>query len=125
MQSTQKIVNLGLILIGTAIFLFMTNLVKFVWSIAELPRMSEWIVGPPALVSFGLVAIAGIYTRRHEHWNRFLNEAVTELSKVTWPEQKETVMSTGVTCVLVAICALILFLLDSLWGTIMRGLFAI
>lgn len=116
MQSTQKIVNLGLIFAGVAVFLFLTNLVQALWGLAHLPRMHEWIFTPPDLISFVLTLGAGFYTRRHEKANRFLNEVVTELSKVTWPESKETAVSTGISCILVAICALILLLFDVLWG---------
>jgi preprotein translocase SecE subunit len=125
MQSSQKIVNLGIILAGVAVFLFLSNMIQALWSLARLPRMHEWIVYPTDLISFVLTTGACFYTRRHEKANRFLNEVAIELSKVTWPDNKETVISTGISCVMVVICALILLGFDSLWGTIMRGLFAI
>jgi len=122
-QATQKIVNLGLLLVAACVFLFMVNLTQALWGLGGLPRFADWLVSPAQLISFGLTAGAGIYVRRTAASNQFLNEVVQELSKVTWPTRKETVMSTGVACVLVAICALVLFLFDSLWGTILRGIF--
>lgn len=124
MQSTQKIVNLGLILGGVAVFLFLSNLVQTLWSLTHLPRMHEWIFTPPDMISFVLTVGAGFYTRRHERANQFLNEVVTELSKVTWPESKETALSTGISCILVVICALILLTYDLFWGWAMRKLFS-
>ncbi len=124
MASTQKIVNLGLIFAGAAVFLFLEKLTGAIWSLVRLPRMVDWIATPQAIIAFAIAAGAALIVRRNQKSNQFLNEAVTELSKVTWPPNKETVVSTGISCVLVAICALILFAFDSLWGTITRGLFA-
>ncbi len=124
MQS-QKIVNLSLVLAGIGVFLFFSNAFSALWSLASLPRMPEWIVTPPDILSFVVVAAAGIIVRRHNKANTFLNEVTVELSKVTWPDNKETVISTGVSCVLVVICSVILFGFDSLWGVIMRGIFSI
>lgn len=52
--------------------------------------------------------------------NSFTNEVITELGKVTWPNRKETVLSTGVVSVLVGICAMILFGFDVLWGAVVK-----
>ena len=94
------------------------------WVLAGLPRFAEWLVSPVQLLSFGLTAGAAIYVRRASVSNQFLNEVVQELSKVTWPTRQETVLSTGVACVLVVICAVVLLAFDSLWGTILRGIFS-
>lgn len=123
MQATQKIVNLGLLLSAICVFLFLANLTQTVWSLVGLPRHADWLVSPAQLFSFTVVLFAGSYARRSAASNLFLNEVVQELSKVTWPTRKETVMSTGVACVLVVICSLVLLMFDSLWGTILRGLF--
>ncbi len=45
-------------------------------------------------------------------------EVIVELSKVTWPTRKETVVSTGVIVVMVAIAAVLMFGIDALWGTL-------
>lgn len=123
MQATQKIVNLGLLLVAVSVFLFLMNLTQTIWGVAGLPRLADWLVSPAQLISFGVTVSAGIYVRRSAVSNQFLNEVVQELSKVTWPTQKETVLSTGVACVLVVVCALVLLMFDSLWGTILRGIF--
>jgi preprotein translocase subunit SecE len=122
-QATQKIVNLGLLLTAGCVFAFMVNLTQALWSLAGLPRMVDWLVAPAQLISFGMTVGAGIYIRQNAAANQFLNEVVQELSKVTWPTRKETVMSTGVACILVVICAAVLLLFDTLWGTVLRGIF--
>jgi len=121
MEVTQKWVNLGL-LVGSGIaFLFLSQALQLVWDLSRLPVPQGWVVGPPSLISFGLASVAGFVTRRQPRANSFLNEVALELSKVTWPGRKETVASTGVVLVLVAIASVILFLLDALWGTVARG----
>jgi len=122
-MATQKIVNLGLLLVAVGAFLFLTQVVQLVWSVGGLPRMADWLVAPPMLVSFAVSAGGIVVIRQNAEWNRFLNEVVQELSKVTWPTRKETTLSTGVACVLVVICAAVLFLFDSLWGVILRSFF--
>jgi preprotein translocase subunit SecE len=49
------------------------------------------------------------------HWNattQFLVEAIQELKKVTWPNRKETLGTTGVVLILVVIIAVYLGLVD-------------
>jgi preprotein translocase subunit SecE len=50
----------------------------------------------------------------------FFREAKKELSRVTWPTRKETVKSTGVLLVLVAISAAYLGLVDSFLSWVLR-----
>ena len=123
MSASQKIVNLGLLVTGCAVFFFMANLTQSIWGLVGLPRMADWLVSPAHIISFALTAGGGLYVRRSDHTNQYLNEVVQELSKVTWPTQKETVISTGVACVLVVFSALVLLGYDSLWGTVLGGLF--
>ncbi len=120
-MQTQKWVNLGL-LIGTfAAFLFVNKLTGFIWDLARLPVPAEWPIEPVYILSFAISAGAGLATRQSPRANGFLNEVTLELSKVTWPNRKETIASAGVVIVLLGICALILFLIDNLWGIAIRG----
>jgi len=106
-----------------AVFLFLSKLFYLVWGLASFPRMSDWLISPSDLTSFVLVTATALFIRRRDDANRFLNEAVGELIKVSWPNRQETLVSTGISCVLVAICALVLLGYDSLWGTILKGVF--
>jgi len=125
MASNQKIVNLGLLLGGGALFLFLMNLTRAVWGLVGLRRMPDWILEPHVLIGLALAGTAALVVRRNETSNRYLNEVAQELSKVTWPSRKEAALSTGVSCVLVAVCAVVLFFYDSLWAIILRGVFSL
>jgi preprotein translocase subunit SecE len=124
-MQTQKWVNLGLLFSSAALFIFVSRLVGMGWDLARLPIPAEWPVEPVYLIGFVAAVAVGVMTRRNEAANTFFNEVVLELSRVTWPTRKETVASAGVVVVLIAICAVILFLIDSLWGTMIRGILAI
>ncbi len=50
----------------------------------------------------------------------YTDDCVAELTKVTWPTQKETTASTIVVCVMVLIAALIFFLMDLVWSNLFR-----
>lgn len=121
-MQTQKWVNLGLLLGSLLVFLLLGKLTVAVWDMARLPLMEDWVVEPPYLLSFVIAAGLGIWTRRNERANGFFNEVALELSRVTWPGRKETVASAGVVIVLIGIASVILFLIDSLWGTMIQGI---
>ena len=71
-----------------------------------------------ALLLSGAAALA---VRRWERGNRFLNEVVVELGKVTWPVRKAVVSSSGVVVVLVAIAGVLLTLMDLIWARVAQG----
>lgn len=122
MLQTQKWVNLSLLVAGFVFFLFFYKLLAFGWDLARFPQPEEWPIEPVAIIDFVVSLATLLALRRNERVNTFLNEVVMELSKVTWPLRKETVLSTGVVAVMVAVCSLILFAFDFMWGTITRGL---
>lgn len=123
MTETQRWVNLALLLATGVVFLFLSKLFGALWDLARFPAFEEWPVAPAVLAAFAGSAAAGFGVRRSEKANRFLNEVVVELGKVTWPMRKETFASSSVVAVLVGIAAVFLTLFDVLWGTMARGLF--
>jgi preprotein translocase SecE subunit len=56
----------------------------------------------------------------HEQANQFMNEVMVELSRVTWPTQKETMSATVVVMIMVIISGVVLGILDYLWTTILH-----
>ncbi len=56
-----------------------------------------------------------IVLSRNDDVNQFMNEVMTELSRVAWPTQKETASSTFVVIVMVLISGTVLGLLDFVW----------
>lgn len=121
MEKTQKWVNLGLLIAATLIFLFLDQLFTTLWSFARLPINEDWPVEPAQLLAFVVAAGLALWARRYKRSNVFLNEVASELSKVTWPERKETISSAGVVVILISIAALLLFLIDSLWRVAIQG----
>jgi len=114
---------LGLLVGSGVLFSFFLKAAETVWQLTGLPRFEEWPVTVDILTAFVVSAGIGFWSRRWEKVNRFLNEAVMELIKVSWPPRKETVASSGVVALLVGIAAILLALIDGLWGTMARRLF--
>jgi len=48
---------------------------------------------------------------------QFIREVRREVSKVTWPTRKETIVSTGMVFVMVFVAALFFFLVDQVLST--------
>ena len=107
---------------GGVLFLFLQKLAETAIGLTRFSRPEDWIIPPDAL--FALVAVGAILlvVRRSQRGNGFLNEVASELTKVTWPGRKETVLSTGVVAAMVGASALVLFLFDFLWGMVSRGI---
>jgi preprotein translocase subunit SecE len=56
---------------------------------------------------------------------KFLREVRSEMSKVTWPSRKETLVTTGLVMGLAALAALFFFVADQVIGLVVRSLFGI
>jgi preprotein translocase subunit SecE len=54
---------------------------------------------------------------------RFVREVRTEVSKVTWPSRKETLVTTGLVFAMAALAALFFFVADQIIGLGVRALF--
>ena len=75
------------------------------------------------IVRIGSVAISALLfflLYRNDQTNQFMNEVMVELSRVTWPTQKETMSATFVVVIMVVISGVILGLLDQLWIFVLR-----
>lgn len=103
------------------VFLFCNQLFDALWNVARLPVNEDWPVQPAQLLSFVVAAGLFISLRTYQKANVFFNEVVLELSKVSWPERKETISSARVVIIILAIATMILFLIDQLWRVAMRG----
>ena len=69
-------------------------------------------------VLVGAVLFGGLY--RHERANQFMNEVATELTRVTWPSQKETTNATFVVIIMVVVSGMILGFLDYVWTALLK-----
>lgn len=66
----------------------------------------------------GAILFGALY--RNADANRFMNEVVLELTRVTWPTQKDTSSATLIVIVMVVISGMILGLLDYFWTQLLR-----
>jgi preprotein translocase subunit SecE len=120
MINTQRIVNVGFGGLAIVLGIFVRQIADLVWGITRLPMPQSLPFAPADAIGFAVAAITFFVLRRHQKANMFTNEVVVELSKVTWPPKKETLLSTVVVSVMVGICAVILFAFDTLWGTAVK-----
>ena len=56
---------------------------------------------------------------------QFVQEVRQEVSKVTWPTRKETMISTGMVFVMVILAALFFFLVDQILAVGVRMIFGL
>jgi len=56
---------------------------------------------------------------------KFLREVRAEVSKVTWPSRKETLVTTGLVLAMAALAALFFFVADQVIGIGVRVLFGV
>jgi preprotein translocase subunit SecE len=71
---------------------------------------TSWFRKIPSIKSYGNIVV------------QFLSEVVTELKKVTWPNRKETLGTTGVVLILVIIVSTYLGVVDYILSHIVRYL---
>ena len=121
MNRYRKWVDLTLALAGVALWFMFRQAFEQVWEIFRLPLMPDWPIQFPALAALVFALVIFVLVRRNKKVMTFLDEVSQELAKVTWPKGKETVASTGVIIVMVGIASGILFLFDTLWGTLTKS----
>jgi len=119
----NRLVNVSFAGVALVVFLFFRQIVETAWHIAKLPIPQDLPVMPAELIAFVIAVAAFIILKKNVRASRFANEVIVELSKVTWPPRKETLLSGVVVTIMVAICALILFGFDTLWGTLVKVLY--
>jgi preprotein translocase subunit SecE len=56
---------------------------------------------------------------------KFVREVRSEVSKVTWPSRKETLVTTGLVFAMAALAALFFFVADQFIGIFVRLLFGV
>ena len=56
---------------------------------------------------------------------KFIREVRSEVSKVTWPTRKETLVTTGLVFAMATVAAIFFFVVDQLIGLGVRALFGV
>lgn len=72
--------------------------------------------------SIGLGLVTGLVLYFNDQSNAFMNEVVLEMSRVTWPAQKDTTNATIWVVLFVLIAGAILGAFDSLWAWIIKSI---
>ncbi len=121
MNPNKKFLDFALGGVGIISWMVFRQLLTFFWELLRLPIYESLPVGVPDLLAF-VAALAGfLVLRRNAKVSEFGLEVIAELSKVTWPTRKETMISTGVIIVMVGIASLMMFVIDTVWGTLTRS----
>lgn len=122
METTQyqKWVNLSYLAVaGLVLYITFTagQYAVGAYDLESRVRNVELILRGASIVLGGIVFFV-LY--RHEQANQFMNEVVTELSRVTWPTNKETTNSTIVVIIMVVISGMVLGFFDYVWTNLLK-----
>lgn len=116
----QKWVNLSYLvvaaLLGYIVFSVGLKLIG-VYDLEARVRNAELIIRG---LSVAAATILFIFLYRNENANQFMNEVMVELSRVTWPTQKETTSGTVVVVIMVIFSGLFLGFLDYIWTNLLK-----
>ncbi len=116
----QKWVNLSYLalaaVVGYIVFALAIRLVG-VYDLETRVHNVELIVRG---LSVGLGGLVFLILWRNQQANQFMNEVMVELSRVTWPTQKETSSATVVVIVMVLISGAVLGFLDYVWTSLLK-----
>lgn len=123
MANLKRWINISYFFLAAITWVFFYYLTDTIWTLAGFRVSSDWYIQPSQTVAFAAAAAFLLVMFKNEKIGTFASEVATELSKVTWPERKETILSAGVISIMIAICAVILFAFDSLWGTVVKVIF--
>jgi preprotein translocase subunit SecE len=115
MVNYQRWINISYLVVSALLWMVFRHIAEVVWDLAHWQVSSDVLIAPTDWVAVGLAAILFVTMVRNRRLNEFMGEVALELSKVTWPPRKESVMSAGVIVVLVAIVSLLLVGFDTLW----------
>ena len=116
----QKWVNLSYLavaaLVGYMVFTFSSQMVG-AYDLESRVRSIDLVVRLLSIVA-GAVLFFALF--KNEKSNQFMNEVVVELTRVTWPSQKETTSATMIVIIMVLISGMILGLLDYVWTRVIQ-----
>lgn len=116
----QKWVNLSYlvlaILVGYIVFSLSLRLIS-IYDLEARIRNVELIIRILSIIGGGFVFFI-LY--RNGRANQFMSEVMGELSRVTWPMQKETMSATAIVIVMVLISGMFLGLLDYFWTLLLK-----
>ena len=104
------------ILVASILFVGLTKIAA-IYNLESTVKSIDLII---RLGSIFLGALVGLGLYLYDSSNAFMNEVVLELSRVTWPGNKETTGATIYVLMFVLIAGLVLGGFDSLWAWIIK-----
>jgi preprotein translocase SecE subunit len=116
----QKWVNLvftAVAIIVAAILFVAFSKVAAIYNLESNVKSIDLVI---RLGSIALGAILGVGLYFNDSTNAFMNEVVLEMSRVTWPAQKETTNATIWVMLFVLVSGAVLGAFDSLWAWIIK-----
>ncbi|OVE80714.1 preprotein translocase subunit SecE [bacterium K02(2017)] len=115
-MKSKKIVNICLIIAALFLYYIASQIVELIFDNLNLPITREFGLTVPEIISVFVALISYVIAIKNSSWMGFLNEAVTELSKVTYPTKKESGQSAVVAIVMVSVATVFLAIFDSFWS---------
>ncbi len=121
MPNFKKWVNLSFLFCGVVTWIFLREIFEVFFNAVGFIQ-PQWLLAPSDLAGIAAGAVVFIALVKWPRANIYFDNVLAELSKVTWPDRKETVVSTGVVAVLVAIATLCILFFDTVWAWIARSI---
>jgi preprotein translocase SecE subunit len=116
----QKWVNIVFmsvaILVAAILFVAFTRLAAF-YNLESNVKSIDLII---RLGSIALGAALGLSLYFNDSSNGFMNEVILEMTRVTWPSNKDTTNATIYVIIFVLISGIVLGAFDSLWAWIIK-----
>jgi len=126
-MKSKKIVNICLIITAFFLYLVAAQIVELVFDWLNIPiksLISDYGVTIVDLIAAGVAVVVYIIVLRIQSVNQFLNEAVIELSKVSFPTRKESSQSAAIVVLMVAVATACLKVFDIAWQYVTKYILA-
>lgn len=109
---------------GIIAFFIFREIIQLVWNYFRLSLWDQWGIGAPDLLAVILAAGMFLALHKNSRLHNYLIDVINELAKITWPVKKETLISSVIVIVMVSMASFVVFLFDSLWGSVSQHLLA-
>lgn len=116
----KKWVQLSYLVFAVAVgYVFFAFAAKLIGAYDLEARVREInLITQGVAVAIGAILFGALYVNPKA--NQFMNEVMEELSRVTWPTQKETTSATFIVIIMVIISGIVLGLLDYFWVSVLK-----
>ncbi|MDP2599889.1 MAG: preprotein translocase subunit SecE [Deltaproteobacteria bacterium] len=121
MPNLKKWVNLSFLFCGIVTWIFLREIFEVVFSAVGFVQPG-WLLAPSDIAGVAAGLAVFVFFVKWPRANGYLESVLVELSKVTWPARKETIISTGVVAVLAAIATVCVLFFDTVWAWIARSI---